>query len=80
MRFWHRNRTDYFTQGIADGRQAAFQSLPTVGVDTAHVRELAHLAVAALPGQIAPDDTRIYESGWVEGYNLMHERAPQASA
>jgi hypothetical protein len=30
-----------------------------------------------LPGRLAADDARIYQSGWVEGYSTMHERAPQ---
>jgi hypothetical protein len=77
MRFWHRDRTDYFTQGITDGKSAAFHSLPTVGVDTAHVREQAQFAASGLPGRVAPDDSRNYQSGWVEGYNTTRERAPQ---
>jgi hypothetical protein len=79
MRFWHRNRTDYFTQGIRDGRKAAFSSLPTVGLDTTQVRERALFAVAALPGRVAPADARNYRSGWVEGYSTMRERAPQST-
>jgi hypothetical protein len=79
MRWWHRNRTDYFTQGMTDGHKAAFQSLPTVGVDTALVREQAQFAAAALPRRVGADDERIYQSGWIEGYNTMHDRAPQTS-
>ncbi|MGO8946505.1 MAG: hypothetical protein ACLQUY_02335 [Ktedonobacterales bacterium] len=59
---------------------AAFHSLPTEGVGTAHAREQAQLAAAALPGRVAVDDTRNYQSGWVEGYNTMHERASQPAA
>ncbi len=79
MRFWHRNRTDYFTQGMTDGRNAAFHSVPTVVVETAQVREQAQFAVAELPGRVALADARNYQSGWVEGYNTMHERAPQTT-
>lgn len=77
MGLWRRNRTDYFTQGMTDGKKAAFNSLPTVAVDTAQVREQAHFAAAALPGRVALADSRNYQSGWVEGYNTMRERAPQ---
>jgi hypothetical protein len=80
MRFFHRSRTDYFTQGLTDGRKAAFYSLPTVGVDNAQVRERAQFAGAALPGHTAPSDARNYRSGWVEGYSLMRERATQNTA
>ena len=76
MHWWHRNRTDYFTQGVTDGKKAAFRSLSTVVVDTALVREQAQFAAAALPGNVAADDARIYQSGWIEGYNTTHERAP----
>ena len=79
MRWWHRIRRDYFTQGLTDGKKAAFHSLPTVGVDTALVREQAQFAAAALPGRLAADDARIYQSGWVEGYSTMHERAPETT-
>jgi hypothetical protein len=79
MRFWHRDRTDYFTQGMTDGKSAAFHSLPTVALDTAHVREQAQVAAAALPGRVAPADARNYQSGWVEGYNTMRDRAPQTT-
>jgi hypothetical protein len=41
MPLWHRNRTDYFNQGMTDGKKVAFNSLPTVAVDTALVREQA---------------------------------------
>jgi hypothetical protein len=77
MTFWHRNRTDYFTQGTTDGKNAAFHSLPTVALDAAQVREQAQVAVAALPGPVALADARNYQSGWVEGYNTTRERAPQ---
>jgi hypothetical protein len=76
MRSWQRNRTDYFAQGMAAGKNAAFQSLPTVAVDTAQVREQAQVAAAALPGRVGPADARNYQSGWVEGYNTMRKRAP----
>jgi hypothetical protein len=77
MRFWQRNRTDYFTQGRGDGKNAAFHSLPTEALDAAHVREQARFAAAALPGRVALADARNYQSGWVEGYNTMRERAPR---
>jgi hypothetical protein len=80
MRFWHRDRTDYFTQGITDGKNAAFHSRPTVGVDTAYVRERAQLAAAALPGPVAPAESRNYQSGWVEGYNSTRVRESQPAA
>jgi hypothetical protein len=81
MRFWHRDRTDYFTQGITDGKKAAFHSLPTAGVETAHAREQARLAAAGLPGRVAPADSRNYQSGWVEGYNSKQVReSPLAAA
>ena len=64
MRFWSRNRTDYFTQGIRDGRKAAFSSLPTVEADTTRVRERALFAVAALPGQVAPADDMELSEWW----------------
>jgi hypothetical protein len=77
MRFGHRNQTDYFTQGMADGKNAAFHSLPTVALDAAQVREQAQVAAATLPGPVGPADARNYQSGWVEGYNTTRERAPQ---
>jgi len=77
MRFWHRNQTNYFSQGLTDGRKAAFYSLATARVDATQVRELAQFATAALSGRVAPSDTRNYQSGWVEGYSTMRERAPQ---
>lgn len=80
MRFFHRSRTDFFTQGLTDGRKAAFSSLPTVGVDSAQVRERAQFAGAALPGRVAPGDVINYRNGWVEGYNTMHERAIENTA
>jgi len=80
MRFWHRNQTNFFTQGITDGRKAAFYSLPTVGVDTAQIREQAQFASAALVGRVASTDSHNYQSGWVEGFCTMHERAPQGTA
>ena len=79
MRFWHRNRTDYFTQGMTDGKKAAFHSLSAVAVEAAQVREQGRLAAAALPGRVALADARNYQSGWVEGYNTMRERAPQTT-
>lgn len=79
MRFWRRIWTDYFTQGLRDGRKAAFSSPPTVGVDIAQLHERALFAVAALPGRVAPGDARTYQSGWVEGYSTMRERAPQST-
>ena len=75
MRFWHRIRSDYFTRGLTDGRKAAFNSPPTVGVDNAQIRERAQFAGAALPGRVSPSDARNYQSGWVEGYSLTRERA-----
>ncbi len=80
MRFWHRNRTDYFTQGITDGKKAALQDLPAERADTAHVREQAQFAAAALPERVAPADSFNYQSGWVEGYNTTRERASQPAA
>ena len=82
MRFWRRNRTDYFTQGLADGNKAASSSPLPVALDTAQVREHAQVASAALAGRVAHDDIRIYQSGWVEGYSVMHTlqvRALQSS-
>jgi hypothetical protein len=77
MPSWHRDRTDYFTRGMTDGKKAAFNSLLTVAVDTAKVREQAQFAAAALPGRVELADSRNYQSGWVEGYNTMREREPQ---
>jgi hypothetical protein len=77
MRFWHRNQPDYFTQGMADGKNAAFHSLPLVALDAAQVREQAQFAAVALLGRVALADARNYQSGWVEGYHTMRDRAPQ---
>jgi hypothetical protein len=77
MRFWHRNRPDYFTQGMADGKNAASHSLPLVALDAGQVREQAQVAAATLLGRVALADAGTYQSGWVEGYNTMKERAPQ---
>jgi hypothetical protein len=35
--------------------------------------------VAELPGRVALADARNYQSRWVEGFNTMHERAPQTT-
>ena len=80
MRFWHRTRTDYFTQGLTDGRKAAADMPPTLGVDTAQIHERALFAGAALSGRVAPSDALNYQSGWVEGYTRMRERATQNTA
>jgi hypothetical protein len=72
MRFWRRNRTDYFTLGLTDGKKAASSSVPTVALDTAQVREHAQVASAALVGRVAHEASRIYQSGWVEGYSITH--------
>ncbi|MGO8948773.1 MAG: hypothetical protein ACLQUY_14195 [Ktedonobacterales bacterium] len=83
MRLWHRIRTDFFTRGLTDGRNAAFSSLPTAGVDNALVLERAQFAGAALlgrVGRVAPDDARNYRNGWVEGYSTMREQATEKAA
>jgi hypothetical protein len=82
MRFWRRNRTDYFTLGLTDGKKAASSSPLPAALDTAQVREHAQVAAEALAGRVAPDDIRIYQSGWVEGYSITHtlqERAPHGT-
>jgi hypothetical protein len=78
MRFWRRNRTDYFTLGLADGKKAASSSLPAVALDTAQVRAHAQIAAEALVGKVAHDNIRIYQSGWVEGYSITHTLQEQA--
>lgn len=78
--FWPRTRPHYFAYGVTDGKSAAFYSRTTLSADSAQVGEQAIFAAAALPGRVAPEDARIYQVGWVEGYRAMSDRAPSASA
>lgn len=77
--FWPRTRPHFFAHGVADGKAAAFYSLTTLSADSAQVGEQAIFAASALPGHVAPDDARIYQIGWVEGYRAMSERAVSAA-
>lgn len=76
--FWPRTRHHYFTHGVADGKAAAFSSGITLPTDHARVGEQAIFAAAALPKPISPDDLRIYQLGWVEGYHALGRTAPVA--
>lgn len=73
--FWPRTRPDYFTHGVADGKAAAFSSGISFPTDHARVGEQAIFAAAALPKPISPDDLRIYQLGWIEGYHALGARA-----
>lgn len=77
--FWPRTRPHYFAHGVADGKAAAFYSHTTLPAESDQVGEQAIFAAAALPGHVAPNDARIYQLGWVEGYRAMSERAASAS-
>lgn len=77
--FWPRTRPQYFAHGVTDGKAAAFYSRTTLPADSAQVGEQAIFAAAALPGHVAPEDARIYQIGWVEGYRAMSDRAALAS-
>ncbi|HEX8982901.1 MAG TPA: hypothetical protein VF792_09045 [Ktedonobacterales bacterium] len=72
--FWPRARPGYFTLGIANGKAAAFQSRTPAPAEFTQVTEQAIFAAAALPGRVAPDDARIYQLGWIEGYHAMKDR------
>jgi hypothetical protein len=72
---WPRTRTHYFTQGMADGKAAAFQIRTPLPADSTYVAEQALVAAAALPGRVAPDDAWNYRSGWIEGYRTMGKQA-----
>ena len=71
---WPRTRPDYFTNGIANGKAAAFQSSTPPPADHTQVGEQAIFAAAALPGRVAQDDAHIYQLGWIEGYHAMKDR------
>jgi hypothetical protein len=77
--FWPQTRPDYFTNGIASGKAAAFQSLTPPPADFTQVGEQAIFAAAALPGRVAPSDSQIYQLGWIEGYHTMKDRAVSAA-
>jgi hypothetical protein len=76
--FWPQTRPDYFTNGIVDGRAAASNSHTIVPADNVQISEQAVFAVAALLGRVAPEDARIYQLGWIEGYHTRGERVVPA--
>ena len=64
-------RQQWAQVGAAEGKKAAYESLPAVLADTAAIVEQAERAASQLAAPISAQQRAQYAEGWAEGYAAL---------